>query len=192
MENDELRWRREQERHRDERVHDLKKHWSGQRLEVYSECLEAFEMWLDILKEEHNELRAADGDDALGLRNRAARLAVKAAVDQIHIVGSDEAIEAALRAYGKFHRYHHRVDIGREPGWMPNEPATRRQSSRCIFGGSAVFGLLNSADLGADCTSVGSFDNLAFRQRPSMLAETDRHLSLAEPGTLTSGEECAK
>ncbi|WP_414941511.1 hypothetical protein [Amycolatopsis sp. cmx-11-51] len=131
--NDELRWTRDQERHRDDRTHDLLKHWSEQRFEAYSQCLTAFETWLDVLKDELDELRAADGDDALGLRNKAAHAAVREAVDRVHVIGSDDSIQAALMTYRDFHRYHHRIDIGNESGWMPDEPAMLREQFEAVL-----------------------------------------------------------
>jgi hypothetical protein len=88
------------------REHELKVHWIDQRLTAYTECLSAFEEWLDILKQELIQLRSADGDDELGRRDRACLGAMKSAVDRVHFIGSDDAIRAYLSAYGSFHHYH--------------------------------------------------------------------------------------
>jgi hypothetical protein len=109
------------------REHEITLRWIDQRLTAYTECLSVFEEWLDILKQELIRLRSADGDDELGRRNAACNTAVKLSVDRVHLIGSDDAIRACLSAYGKFHHYHHRVNIADEPGWMPDEPAILRE-----------------------------------------------------------------
>lgn len=123
---EDARARRDMESARLTREHELRLHWTDQRLDAYVKCLSAYKDWLEILKEELARRRAANGDDELGRRNRACREAVGSAVDQVHIIGSSDAIKACVTAYGKFHGFSHRVNIADEPGWMPNEPALLR------------------------------------------------------------------
>jgi hypothetical protein len=123
---EETRTQRELQSAEASRQHELKIHWIDQRLSAYTECLSSFDEWLNILKQELVELRSADGDDELGRRNRHCRERVKAAVDQFHIIGSPDAVEAGLSTFHIFHGYHHRVNIIREPAWMPNEPEILR------------------------------------------------------------------
>lgn len=121
------RVRRELETARIARDHELRIRWIDQRLDAYTECLSAYKEWLDILQEELTRLRAARGDDELGIRSRACHAAVVASVDRVHIIGSGDAISACLSAYAKFHQFSHRVDIADEPAWMPNEPDVLRK-----------------------------------------------------------------
>jgi hypothetical protein len=123
IKREDLRWERQREVEGIKRDHEMRMHWSVQRLNAYTECLHAFEDWMDILNQERKQLRMAEGDeDVLGRRNRKVRETVKTAVDRVHVIGSVEAISGTIGAYRTFHWYRHRLHISDEPGWKPNEP----------------------------------------------------------------------